>query len=72
MNRKELLTSAAAMVAAATSGFAFASRHEHMDAHHGHEDKARKHQKLMGTAADCVQGNLLSPAWPRTRLGGMG
>ncbi|MBI3480208.1 MAG: four-helix bundle copper-binding protein [Nitrosomonadales bacterium] len=62
MNRRELLTGAAAMVAAVTAGRAFAAEpgkmdHDHMgmggmDMHHDH--KATRNQKLIDAASDCV------------------
>lgn len=50
MNRREMLTGAAAMVAAVTAGRAFAAEHDHMH----HEPKANKHQPLLETSSDCV------------------
>lgn len=60
MNRRELLTSAAAMAAAVTAGRAFASEHDKMDMRgmdmsHGHEHhKSARNQKLIDAASDCV------------------
>ena len=62
MNRREMLTSAAAMVAAATVGRAFAAEPDHdmsnmdmgkMDMHHEHH-KSTRNQKLIEAASDCV------------------
>ena len=62
MNRREMLTSAAALVAAATTGRAFAADSGHdmgnmdmsnMDMHHEHH-KSTRNQKLIDAASDCV------------------
>lgn len=57
MDRRELLTGVAAMVAAATAGRAFAAgEHEHMDhgkMQHEHQPSARN-RKLIDAATDCV------------------
>lgn len=62
MNRREMLTGAAAMVAAATAGRAFAAEPDHdmgnmdmskMDMSHGHH-KSTRNQKLIEAASDCV------------------
>ncbi|MGC2049503.1 MAG: four-helix bundle copper-binding protein [Gallionella sp.] len=52
MNRRELLTNAAAMVAAVTAGRAFAAEHDHMQ--HDHEQKPNKYQMLLVSASDCM------------------
>jgi Cys-rich four helix bundle protein (predicted Tat secretion target) len=65
MNRRELLTNAAAMIAAATTGSVFAAEHDKMDMggmdmskmdmSHGHEHhKSTRDQKLLDAAADCT------------------
>lgn len=55
MNRRELLTGAAAMMAAVTAGRAFAAEHDHMDMSHEHEHhKSTRNQKLIDLASDCV------------------
>jgi Cys-rich four helix bundle protein (predicted Tat secretion target) len=64
MNRRELLTSAAAMVAAVTTGSVFAAEPDHdmskmdmgkMDMSHGHEHhKSTRNQKLIEAASDCI------------------
>jgi len=65
MNRRELLTGAAAILAAVTTGRTFADDHEHMDMgdmnmggmdmSHGHEHhKSTRNQKLIDVASDCV------------------
>jgi len=65
MNRRELLTGAAAMLAAVTAGRAFAAEHDkmdmgdmdmgNMDMSHGHEHhKSTRNQKLIDVASDCV------------------
>jgi Cys-rich four helix bundle protein (predicted Tat secretion target) len=62
MNRRELLTNAAAIVAAATAGRAFAAEHDHKDMDMGGMDMSHMHQhhhsarndKLIAAAADCV------------------
>jgi Cys-rich four helix bundle protein (predicted Tat secretion target) len=51
MNRRELLLSAAALAAAATTSRVFAS--EHAEHNHQHEMSARN-MGLIGAAADCV------------------
>lgn len=57
MNRREMLTGAAAIIAAATTGRAFAAESEHdmgnMDMHHEHH-KSTRNQKLIDAASDCV------------------
>lgn len=57
MNRREMLTGAAAMLAAVTTGRALAADHAHMD--HGqmdmqHAHSPNKHQALLSATADCV------------------
>jgi Cys-rich four helix bundle protein (predicted Tat secretion target) len=63
MNRRELLTGAAAMIAAVTTGRAFAADKmdmegmdmSGMDMSHGHEHhKSKLNRKLIEAAADCV------------------
>ncbi len=63
MNRREMLTGAAAMIAAATAGNVFAAESDNMDKmdmsnmdmSHGHEHhKSTRNQKLIETASDCV------------------
>ena len=59
MNRRELLTNAAAFVAAATAGNVFAADKmenmdmSKMDMHHDHH-KSTRNQKLIEAASDCV------------------
>ena len=60
MNRRELLTGAAAMIAAATTGNVFAAEHDKMDMgkmdmspEHEHH-KSTRNQKLIEAASDCV------------------
>lgn len=57
MNRRELLTGAAAMVAAVSAGRGFAAEHDHMDMgsmdkSHAHHESTRN-QKLIEAASDC-------------------
>jgi len=61
MNRREMLTSAAALVAAATTGSVFAADNmdkmdmDNMDMHHEHEHHhSTRNQKLIDAASDCV------------------
>jgi Cys-rich four helix bundle protein (predicted Tat secretion target) len=59
MNRRDLLTNAAAMVAAAAAGRAFATEHEHhdmgtMDMSHHEHGKSTRNAKLIESASDCV------------------
>jgi Cys-rich four helix bundle protein (predicted Tat secretion target) len=64
MNRRELLTGAAAMVAAVTAGRAFAAENEKMDMdkmdmdkmdmHHEHHHNSTRNMKLIEAASDCV------------------
>ncbi|MGC2166572.1 MAG: four-helix bundle copper-binding protein [Gallionella sp.] len=62
MNRRELLTNAAAMVAAVTAGRAFAAEQEHKDMDMGNMDMSHMHEhhhstrneKLIEAASDCV------------------
>jgi len=59
MNRREMLTNAAAMIAAATAGNVFAADNmdnmdmKNMDMHHEHH-KSTRNQKLIDAASDCV------------------
>jgi Cys-rich four helix bundle protein (predicted Tat secretion target) len=64
MNRRELLTGTAAMIAAATTANIFAAEHDKMDMggtnkphDHGNEHmhhKSKRNQKLIEAAADCA------------------
>lgn len=51
MNRRELLVGAAAIVAAATAGGAFAEKHEHK---HDHGGASKRNNALIKTSTDCV------------------
>jgi len=51
MNRRELLLGAAAMAAAATTGQAFAEKHEHK---HEHGAASKRNNALIKSSQDCV------------------
>ncbi|MBU0620849.1 MAG: four-helix bundle copper-binding protein [Gammaproteobacteria bacterium] len=52
MNRRELLTGAAALAAIATAGRAFAAEHDH--SMHDHHAMSSRNDKLIAAATDCV------------------